>query len=177
MNKTKSELTAELETVNNRIAELEEKNRSLEEGLNDQQTMMMDMEKAYFEQERRIHKRLAELADKNQTLQNEIHEHQHTQAHLQASERALKLFTENAPAAIAYYFRFHADLELDIALDALSDTENGTALYEIMILQGKNIHEGDCVWIISIKSDELCFVTFFLTSRNIPHLDRAIFQG
>jgi len=36
-----------------------------------------------------------------------------------------------------YYFRFNADLELDIALDTLSVTESGPALYEIMILQGK----------------------------------------
>ena len=36
-----------------------------------------------------------------------------------------------------YYFRFNADLELDIALDALPDSESGSALYEIMILQGK----------------------------------------
>ena len=36
-----------------------------------------------------------------------------------------------------YYFRFNANLELDIALDALSATERGPALYEIMILQGK----------------------------------------
>ena len=36
-----------------------------------------------------------------------------------------------------YYFRFNADLELDIALDNLTDTEHGPALYEIMILQGK----------------------------------------
>ena len=36
-----------------------------------------------------------------------------------------------------YYFRFNADLELDIALDSLSTTERGPALYEIMILQGK----------------------------------------
>lgn len=36
-----------------------------------------------------------------------------------------------------YYFRFNADLELDIALEAFSATERGPALYEIMILQGK----------------------------------------
>jgi hypothetical protein len=36
-----------------------------------------------------------------------------------------------------YYFRFNADLELDIALDKLSASESGPALYEIMILQGK----------------------------------------
>jgi len=36
-----------------------------------------------------------------------------------------------------YYFRFNADLELDINLNTLSATEGGPALYEIMILQGK----------------------------------------
>lgn len=36
-----------------------------------------------------------------------------------------------------YYFRFNADLELDIALDTLSASASGPALYEIMILQGK----------------------------------------
>lgn len=36
-----------------------------------------------------------------------------------------------------YYFRFNADLELDITIDKLSATERGSALYEIMILQGK----------------------------------------
>jgi hypothetical protein len=36
-----------------------------------------------------------------------------------------------------YYFRFNAKLELEIALDTLSATECGPALYEIMILQGK----------------------------------------
>lgn len=36
-----------------------------------------------------------------------------------------------------YYFRFHADLELQISIPTLSAVERGTALYEIMILQGK----------------------------------------
>lgn len=36
-----------------------------------------------------------------------------------------------------YYFRFNATLELEIALNTLSATEYGPALYEIMILQGK----------------------------------------
>lgn len=36
-----------------------------------------------------------------------------------------------------YYFRFNADLELEIAMDSSSATERGPALYEIMILQGK----------------------------------------
>lgn len=36
-----------------------------------------------------------------------------------------------------YYFRFNADLELEIALNTLSARECGPALYEIMILQGK----------------------------------------
>jgi hypothetical protein len=36
-----------------------------------------------------------------------------------------------------YYFRFNADLELEIKLDGLQVVEHGPALYEIMILQGK----------------------------------------
>jgi hypothetical protein len=36
-----------------------------------------------------------------------------------------------------YYFRFNAELELEIAMESLSATESGPALYEIMILQGK----------------------------------------
>jgi len=36
-----------------------------------------------------------------------------------------------------FYFRFNADLELDININALSATEHGPALYEIMVLQGK----------------------------------------
>jgi predicted secreted hydrolase len=36
-----------------------------------------------------------------------------------------------------YYFRFNADLELEIAMGSSSATEHGPALYEIMILQGK----------------------------------------
>jgi hypothetical protein len=36
-----------------------------------------------------------------------------------------------------YYFRFNADLELEINLDKVKATERGPALYEIMILQGK----------------------------------------
>jgi len=36
-----------------------------------------------------------------------------------------------------YYFRFNADLALDINLDSIRTTEHGPALYEIMILQGK----------------------------------------
>jgi hypothetical protein len=36
-----------------------------------------------------------------------------------------------------YYFRFNADLELDISLDKLSASERGPALFEIMVLQGK----------------------------------------
>ena len=37
-----------------------------------------------------------------------------------------------------YYFRFNADLELEINLKNLKTTEYGPALYEIMILQGKH---------------------------------------
>lgn len=36
-----------------------------------------------------------------------------------------------------YYFRFNADLTLEINLDKVKATEHGPALYEIMILQGK----------------------------------------
>lgn len=36
-----------------------------------------------------------------------------------------------------YYFRFNADMELSIHLGGLHDTEQGPALFEIMILQGK----------------------------------------
>jgi hypothetical protein len=36
-----------------------------------------------------------------------------------------------------YYFRFNADLELEISLDKLTASERGSALFEIMILQGK----------------------------------------
>jgi predicted secreted hydrolase len=36
-----------------------------------------------------------------------------------------------------YYFRFNANLELEIKLDSVQATEHGSALYEIMILQGK----------------------------------------
>lgn len=36
-----------------------------------------------------------------------------------------------------YYFRFNADLEVEIKLDKINATEHGPALYEIMILQGK----------------------------------------
>jgi hypothetical protein len=35
-------------------------------------------------------------------------------------------------------FCFNADLELEIELKNLKTTERGPALYEIMILQGKN---------------------------------------
>lgn len=36
-----------------------------------------------------------------------------------------------------YYFRFNADLELEIDLPQVKTTERGPALYEIMVLQGK----------------------------------------
>ncbi|MBI3738322.1 MAG: hypothetical protein HY258_04685 [Chloroflexi bacterium] len=36
-----------------------------------------------------------------------------------------------------YYFRFNAQLELDINLKNIRSKERGPALYEIMILQGK----------------------------------------
>jgi hypothetical protein len=49
----------------------------------------------------------------------------------QWQQRLARLFTN------PYYFRFNADLELEIALDKVKATERGPALYEIMILQGK----------------------------------------
>lgn len=45
--------------------------------------------------------------------------------------RLLRLFTN------PYYFRFNADLELHVNLGRLKTVERGRAIYEIMILQGK----------------------------------------
>jgi hypothetical protein len=37
-----------------------------------------------------------------------------------------------------YYFRFNADLEMSVNMNNIKTIERGTALFEIMISQGKN---------------------------------------
>lgn len=37
-----------------------------------------------------------------------------------------------------YYFRFNTDLEMNVDINNDKTIERGTALFEIMILQGKN---------------------------------------